>query len=62
MSVTTIITGNIGPHAFELTQQMNVQVALARRMSVSEALIKLQRDELKILDAPTLKHSIHSNR
>jgi predicted Fe-Mo cluster-binding NifX family protein len=55
------ITGNIGPHAFELASSLNRQVALARKMSAREALNKLQRGELEILAAPTLKHSIHDH-
>ena len=59
--VEVFITGNMGPHAFELTKSLNLQVALARKMSAREALEKLQRGELEILDAPTLKHSVHDH-
>lgn len=59
--VKRFITGNIGPHAFELTKSLNVQVALARQMSAREALEKLQRSELEILTAPTLKRSVHDH-
>ncbi len=55
------ITGNIGPHAFELVQSLKRQVALARRLSAGEALVRLQRGELEILSAPTLKRSIHNH-
>lgn len=53
------ITGNIGPHAFQLIQSLQRQVVLARRMPAGEALDKLQRGELKLLNAPTVKHSRH---
>lgn len=56
------ITGNIGPHAFQLIQSFNHQVALARRMPAGEALDKLQRGELELLSAPTVKHSQHDLR
>jgi predicted Fe-Mo cluster-binding NifX family protein len=55
------VTGNIGPHAFKLIRSLNRQVALARNMSASEALDRLQRDELEVLSAPTLKRSIHEH-
>lgn len=60
--VKAFITGNIGPQAYKLVESLNLQVALARKMSGKEALEKLQRGELKILDAPTLKHSIHDHK
>ena len=59
--VKLFITGNIGPTAFELTQSLNLQVALARKMSAREALDKLQRGELEILTGPTLKRSVHDH-
>ena len=59
--VEIFITGNIGPNAFELAKSLNLQVALARQMSAREALDKLQRGELQILTAPTLKHSVHDH-
>jgi len=55
------ITGNIGPHAFELIHSLDRRVALARRMSAGEALVKLQRGELEILSAPTVKRSEHNH-
>jgi predicted Fe-Mo cluster-binding NifX family protein len=53
------VTGNIGPHAFQLIRSLNRQVALARRMPANEALDKLQWGELELLNAPTVKHSRH---
>lgn len=55
------ITENIGPHAFQLAQSLNRQVALARQISAGEALARLHRGELEILSAPTVKHSIHDH-
>jgi predicted Fe-Mo cluster-binding NifX family protein len=55
------ITENIGPHAFQLARSLNRQVALARQISVGEALARLQRGELEILSAPTVKHSLHDH-
>ena len=59
--VEVFITGNIGPNAFKLIQALKRQVALARRMSAGEALGRLQRGELDILSAPTLKRSVHNH-
>jgi predicted Fe-Mo cluster-binding NifX family protein len=59
--VKLFITGNIGPHAFELASSLNVQVAVARNMSARAALEKLRRGELQILTEPTLKRSIHDH-
>ena len=59
--VAVFITGNIGPHAFELIHSLDCRVALARRMSAGEALTRLQRGELEILSAPTLKRSVHNH-
>lgn len=53
------VTGNIGPHAFQLIRSLQGQVALARRMPAGEALDKLERGELELLSAPTVKHSRH---
>jgi len=61
IGVEVFITGNIGPHAFELTRSLDRQVALARKMSARESLEKLQRGKLEILIAPTLKHSVHDH-
>lgn len=59
--VELFVTGNIGPHAFELIQAHAGQVALARRMSAGEALAKLAKNKLELLDAPTVKHSQHDH-
>jgi predicted Fe-Mo cluster-binding NifX family protein len=59
--VEVFITGNIGPHAFQLVRSLNRQVALARQISAGEALDKLQRGELELLSAPTVKHSVYDH-
>ena len=60
--VDVFITGNIGPHAFELVKSLDQRVALARKMSAAEALEKLQKDELEILQAPTVNQSFRDHR
>ena len=59
--VDIFITGNIGPHAFELVKSLNRQVALARRMPAAAALERLQEAKLEILNAPTVKQSFHDH-
>ena len=59
--VELFITGNIGPQAFNLTKSLNRKVALARKMTAREALVRLQDGELEILTAPTLKRSVHDH-
>jgi predicted Fe-Mo cluster-binding NifX family protein len=59
--VDVFVTGNIGPNAFRLARSLKRPVVLARKMLASEALDKLQRNELEILSAPTLKHSVHEH-
>jgi predicted Fe-Mo cluster-binding NifX family protein len=59
--VEIFITGNIGPHAFQLARSLNRQVVLAHKMLAREALEKLQEGELEILSAPTVKHSFHDH-
>jgi len=59
--VDVFITGNIGPHAFELVKSLNRQVAVARKMSAAEALENFQDGELEILHASTVKQSFHDH-
>lgn len=61
LGVTTIITGNIGPRSYDLISSSNMQIALARNMTAREAIEKLKKGELKILDAPTLKQSVEEH-
>ncbi len=57
--VEVFIVGNIGPHAFEMINTPKSKVYLARKMSVSEAIEKLQKNNLEHLTEPTVKHSIN---
>ncbi len=56
--VTTIVTSNIGPRSYDLISPFNLQVVLARNVTVQEAIEKLRKGELKVVDAPTLRHSV----
>ncbi len=59
--VEVFVTGNIGPHAFQLARSLNRQVAMARNMTAADALEKLQRGELEFLHEPTVKQSFHDH-
>jgi len=59
--VKVFITGNIGPHAFAIVQELDCRVALARGMSAAEALDQLENNQLKILTEPTVKRSLHDH-
>jgi predicted Fe-Mo cluster-binding NifX family protein len=59
--VTTIVTGNIGPRSYELISSHKLRVAHCRSLSGHEALARLKRGELKILDAPTLQRNVEEH-
>ena len=59
--VKVFITGNIGPHAFEMVQSLSCRVALARGVSAAEALGQFKNNQLKILTEPTVKRSQHDH-
>lgn len=59
MGVEAFIVGNIGPHAFQIINTPKSYVFLARKMSLSEAIEKLQQNSLEHLTEPTVKHSIN---
>ena len=60
--VEAFIVGNIGPHAFELINTPKSKIYLARQLTVKEAVDKFKKNELRLLEEPTVKHSIgHEN-
>lgn len=59
--VATVITGNIGPRSYELISTHNLQVAHCRDISGHEAIDRLKRGDLKILDAPTVKKNVEEH-
>lgn len=56
--VETFVVGNIGPHAFNILKKENIKIYLARKMTVKEAIEKLEKSELESLTEPTVKKSI----
>jgi len=59
--VETFIVGNIGPFAFNILNNGKTEIYLARKMSVNEAIEKLNNGELEFLTEPTLKKSLHQH-
>ena len=56
--VTEFVIGNIGPQAFEVLENGNAKIYLARKLNATEALEKLLDSTLEVLEQPTLKQSI----
>ena len=56
--VTEFVIGNIGPQAFEVLENGNAKIYLARKLNANEALEKLLDSTLEVLEQPTLKQSI----
>ncbi|MFQ5799339.1 MAG: hypothetical protein ACE5H0_11720, partial [Bacteroidota bacterium] len=44
--------------SYDLISSFNLQVVLARNVTAQEAIERLRKGELKVLDAPTLRHSV----
>jgi len=59
--VEICIVGNIGPHAFELINSLNIKVALSRKSTANEAIKNLLNNKLKLLSESTVKKSINKN-
>ncbi|MFX0124716.1 MAG: NifB/NifX family molybdenum-iron cluster-binding protein [Candidatus Hodarchaeota archaeon] len=51
--IQAVITGNVGPNAFQVLSRAGVQVFTTEPTSVKEALDKFDRNELIPLDAPS---------
>ncbi len=57
--IEAIITGNIGPNAFQKLQDIGIPVYVVRGVTVKEALAKIAGGELQPIDEPTMKKSVH---
>lgn len=60
--VERVILGNIGPEAFQDLKQAGWTPYLCRKMTVREAVEKVESGEVSPLESPTAKRSIHSGR
>jgi predicted Fe-Mo cluster-binding NifX family protein len=58
-NVQAFIVGNIGPHAFEVINKPNIKIYYANKLTVKQAIEKLESNSLKILTEPTAKKSIN---
>ena len=61
-NITKVLVGNIGPSTFNEITSSGCKIYLCRNMQVSDAVTKVNNNEIKTLDNPTLQNSIHSAR
>jgi predicted Fe-Mo cluster-binding NifX family protein len=62
LGIKKVITGNIGPSAYNEVISSGCRIYLCRNMSVREAIKKVENGDIPVLNEPTLKESIHSAR
>lgn len=60
--VSGIIVGNIGPNAFDKVRGMGWEVYSCIGMIIRDAVEKVHKGEIKPLEAPTMKVSVHEGR
>jgi len=62
-SIKVVLTGNVGPNAFQTLQKAGVQVFTGISDNVREAIERFKKGELKTTDRPTtIPHSGMSGR
>ena len=62
LGVKRAIVGNIGPHAFGDLKTMGIAIFSCHRLTVREALEKVERGDIAELTEPTMKVSVHEGR
>jgi len=62
LGIKKVITGNIGPSAYNDVISSGCTVYICRNMPVREAIKKVENGDVPVLKEPTLKESIHSAR
>jgi predicted Fe-Mo cluster-binding NifX family protein len=62
LGIKKVITGNIGPSAYNDVISSGCTVYICRNMPVCAAVIKVKNGDVPVLKEPTLKESIHSAR
>jgi predicted Fe-Mo cluster-binding NifX family protein len=60
LGIKKVITGNIGPSAYNDVISSGCKVYICRNMPVREAVKKVENGDVPVLQEPTLKKSIHS--
>lgn len=62
LGIKKVITGNIGPSAYNEVISSGCTVYICRNMPVREAVKKVENGDVPVLSESTLKESIHSAR
>jgi len=62
LGIKKVITGNIGPSAYNDVISSGCTVYICRNMTVREAVKKVENGDVPVLNEATLKESIHSAR
>ena len=60
--VKTVLTGNVGPNAFQTLQAGGVRVIVGISGSVKEAIEKYKKGELKPTDNPSVRNKFGTGR
>jgi predicted Fe-Mo cluster-binding NifX family protein len=53
--VKAVITGNVGPNAFQTLSAAGIEIAIGASGTVREAIVKFNRGELRNTGAPTVR-------
>jgi len=58
--IKKVLAGNIGPSTFNEISSAGFEIYLCRNLKVSEAVKKVNNNEINPLEKPTLENSIHT--
>ena len=53
--VKVLITGNVGPNAFDVLKAADIKIATKASGKVSDVIIKFEKGELEVTDSATVK-------
>jgi len=59
LGVDRVITGNIGPHAYDELHARNMKVYICRHTTVQDAVRSVTKATCQPTDGPTVKRSLH---
>ncbi len=60
--ISCVITGNVGPHAFEDIKARGWDLFIIRSVTVEQAVNIVKEGAIKPVDEPTMKRSIHDGQ